>query len=417
MENTQRIENENQYQEVYTVTELFNIDVTTFAAALTRLKTVVERRNTMPILSNVLIECDNAKISLSGTDLEVTKRIVLDHNAFLSPGTITASLKKLLEILNAIKARNKAEKITFGIDSNNWITLKYGNNQYKLVALPPDEYPALPGTDLKAIDKTASISAPELLPVLTRLLPAISTEESRVNLNGVFFDKKEKFNIVATDGHRLHLERDFIALSSAPVIVPRKGIKEIINAIKKEKGLVHFYHKMNVKHTENFSGAAEVKISASHLLHVLVNEDLLSIRLIDESYPNYDQVIPSSEYAFNYTVKVAALIDLLKQASLLSTERYKGVKISILPDTLTVTSNNSEFGEFTGGIDLIDHNNENTAFDAVTIGLNAQYIIEYAAKLPKDALVTLMVRDATTQVLLTSDDVPGYEAVIMPMRL
>jgi DNA polymerase-3 subunit beta len=358
---------------------------------LSKIQSIVERRNTMPILSNVLIETGKDSLNISATDLEVSFSGKIPAEV-TKEGSITISAKKLYEIIREFPD----EKISFQKDENNWLMINCGNINFKVVGLPADEFPSMPEesdeVNYSDIDKNI------LKDMIDKTVFSVSTEESRVNLNGVYLerikpDEGSGVKMIATDGHRLALiKKDIDIKIDVPVIIPRKGIMEIRKILE-----------------DSQSDTIKFKIEKNNCL-IKIGDSTLFIRLIDEMFPNYDQVIPKDN-EYKVEINSSSLLKSLKRISLLSAEKYKGVKFQIDKGIMTITSNNSEYGEAKETIE-VNVNSENS----LVIGLNARYIMDVLNVTDEDKVV-FELKNEMSQCLIKPHGNDNFISVIMPMRL
>lgn len=357
---------------------------------LSKVQSIVERRNTMPILSNALIKTGDSSLEILATDLEVSFSGKVPAQ-IKEPGSITVSAKKLFEIIREFPE----SEISFKKDENNWLNIKCENINFKVVGLPADEFPSLPeDSDDK---KYSEIKKEVFKDLIDKTIFAVSNEESRVNLGGVYIEKNKGedatgIKVIATDGHRLSLVNSQIEMDiDEPVIIPKKGIAEIRKILDDSNDGIKF------------------KIIKNNCL-ISTETSTLFIRLIDETFPNYMQVLPKNN-ELKVEVNKDNLLKSLKRISLLSTEKYKGVKFHIEKGIMTITSNNSEFGEAKETLNVVS-NTENV----ITIGLNAKYIIDVLNATSEESVV-LELKDEVTQCMIKPKDNKDYISVIMPMRL
>ena len=361
-------------------------------SGLSKIQSIVERRNTMPILSNALLKAEKNSLHISATDLEVSFSGKVPAQ-ITKEGTITVSAKKLYEIIKEFPN----EDILFKKDANNWLIIQCGNINFKVVGLPADEFPSIPeDTDMSGY---SDISKKTLKDMIDKTIFSVSTEESRVNLNGVYLERNTPeeggtgVKMIATDGHRLALAQSDIDIKiDTPIIIPRKGVMEI-------KKILDDAHGDTIK----------FKIDKNNCL-INIGDATLFIRLIDEMFPNYNQVIPKDNNIMVEIDKVN-MLKSLKRISLLSTEKYKGIKFQINKDTMTITSNNSEFGEAKETLDV-----SSNAEEDLIIGLNARYIMDVLNVTSEDK-VQFELKNDTSQCLIRPVNNTDFLAVIMPMRL
>ncbi len=366
----------------------FTVSRENILKGLSKIQSIVERRNTMPILSNALIKTGDNSLSILATDLEVSFSGSIPAE-IKEEGSITISAKKLFEIIREFPD----EEIHFKKDENNWLAIKCANINFKIVGLPADEFPSLPeDSDEK---EYINVNKNILKEMIDKTIFSVSVEESRVNLNGVYIEKNAEggINMIATDGHRLAMiTRDIDVNIDAPVIVPRKGVLEI-------KKIIDDTDDDNIK----------FKIMKNNFM-INIGTDTLTIRLIDETFPNYLQVIPQGN-EFRAIINKNSLLKSLKRISLLSTDKYKGVKFEIEDGVMTIASNNSEYGEAKEAITV-----ETSSSQKIIIGLNARYIMDMLHATDKENVV-FELKNETTQCLIRPQNDEKFISVIMPMRL
>jgi len=356
--------------------------------ALSKAQSVVEKKNTVPILANILFSVDGDNLSLSATDLEVGLKMVLPVQKAQS-GKVTISSKALLDIVKELPQAD----IEVTKKENDWVEIVCGKSKFKVVSLAATEYPALPAFEEK---KYFDAKIDALKEMVDRTSFAVSTDATRYLMNGVYFEPLEKniMRMTATDGHRLAF-MDGEVFSTMPefkrgLIIPRKGLMEL--------------RKFLDEGTSSIGLAFERGYIFAHL-----NGGYLFIRLIEGEYPDYRQVIPKS------TDRVAKIdkeifYSALKRVSLLAHEKSKGVKFSIQPEMLTVYSSNPDLGEAKEEID-VDYSG-----DAISIGFNAKYLLECLAVTPVSRL-ELHFKDHLSPGILKGEGQPNHTYVIMPMRI
>ena len=233
-------------------------------------QSIVERRNTMPILANVLIEAQKAEIQLTATDLEVGVRGTVE-GAVSKEGSITVSAKKLYEIIRELPD----EQVQIKRLDNDWVEIRSGKSVFKIVGMDAREFPQFPKFDVKSL---SSVPASTIRGMIERTIFSVSTDETRYSLNGVFVEQGEGGNVrmVATDGHRLaYDERDMGSLGiTKGIILPRKGLAELKKLMEDgEDGIVA------IGFQENMGLVSKDKVE-------------LFMRLIDGDFPDYTKVIP-----------------------------------------------------------------------------------------------------------------------------
>ncbi|MBI2088855.1 MAG: DNA polymerase III subunit beta [Deltaproteobacteria bacterium] len=359
-----------------------------FLAALYWTQSIVERRNTMPMLANVLVETGHGSVRVTATDLEVGVRGRLDAEV-LTEGRVTLSAKKFYEIVREAPE----ETIQLKRLENEWVEIRSGRSVFKVVGLDAREFPQFPHIEG---EKLAATPAGILKEMIEKTLFSVSIDETRYSLNGVFIEEREKgkARMVATDGHRLALvERDLGVLGlEKGVILPRKGLAELKKVLEaSEDGVVAIGFKEN--------------------MGLVVKEDVeLFMRLIEGDFPDYNKVIPKDN---PYVVKVEheALLRSLRRVSILSSERYKGVKIDLKDGKLLISANNPDLGEAVEEIE-VEYGGK-----PLTVGFNARYLMDVLGVFREGAEVELEVKDEVSPSVMRSAGDDGYLYVVMPMRL
>jgi DNA polymerase-3 subunit beta len=356
--------------------------------ALSKAQSVVEKKNTVPILANVLFAVEGDNLSVSATDLEVGLKMVLPVEK-AQAGKITLSAKALLDIVKELPQ----EKIEITKKENDWVEIVCGKSRFKVVSLAATEYPALPAFEEK---KYFDAKIDGLKEMIDRTSFAVSTDATRYLMNGVYFEPLEKniMRMTATDGHRLAF-MDGEVFSNMPelkrgIIIPRKGLIELRKFLDEGEATIGL--------------AFERGYIFAHL-----NGGYLFIRLIEGEYPDYRQVIPKSTDRMAKIDK-ETFHSALKRVSLLAHEKSKGVKFSIAPGVLTVYSSNPDLGEAKEEID-VDYKG-----DAISIGFNAKYLLECLAVTPVESL-ELHFKDHLSPGILKGAGQPNHTYVVMPMRI
>ncbi|HLH75595.1 MAG TPA: DNA polymerase III subunit beta [Candidatus Binataceae bacterium] len=356
---------------------------------------IVERRNTVPILSNVLLEGKAALLSLMATDLEVGLRSQLACKN-LKPGVITLNARKLFEIVRETEANEIAIKSLEG----DWVEIKCGRARFKMMSLDPRSFPAMPSVAEQpnrgaGSTATLKIAASALSAMIDQTIFAVSPDETRYNLSGVFIEGKEgEVRMVATDGHRLALvDRPCVGFSlTKGAILPRKGLGELRRLLDQ-------------------AGDAEVSLTLESQLAWLRHEQTeVSMRLVEGEFPDYRGVIPSSS---KYLVRVAreAFLAAIKRAAIFSSERYHGIRIALSRGMLTVSSTSPELGEASETIDV------DFSGDEFSVGFNASYLMQALGVIPPADELELAVSDEVSPGVLSPADDASFRYVVMPMRL
>jgi DNA polymerase-3 subunit beta len=367
----------------------FTIAKDAFLEALQRVQNVVEKKNTVQILSNVLLASDKDVLSLTATDLEVGINVSLPIERG-SQGKVAVSAKNLVEIVKELP--NKP--VTLSKKDNNWVEISCQKSTFNLVGLGADEFPPLPSFDNKNYLSVNSAAAREMI---DRTLFAVSTDETRYHLNGVYFEAVENnlLRMVATDGHRLAFIDKELLLSGAEqfkrgVIIPKKGLAELRRLLDDD--------------SETFSLALD-----KGSLLVKLEGTLLFVRLIEGDYPDYEQVVPKKNDK-RLVLNREEFLGSLRRVSLLANEKSRGVKLSMQEGGLTITSSNPDLGDAKEELDA-EYKHE-----PIEIGFNARYVIECLSILDTEK-VTFDLNDKLSPGLLRPFGRSDYTYIVMPMRI
>lgn len=361
---------------------------------LSRIQALVEKRTSMPILANAHLDAqaegDEGRLWIAATDLEVAVRG--SHAARVQePGAATVSAKKLYEIVRELPDR----VIELETTENAYIELRCARSRFVLAGTSAEEFPSLPDAAPSAL---VSIQAAVLSSMIERTMYATSMDETRYNLNGVFFEvdsEQRKIHMIATDGHRLaSVERgigeDAARLASG-LIIPRKALAELKRLVDEDD-------------------ADEIELGFEGNSGIARKGDVtLVMRLIEGEFPNYRQVIPK-ELSARLIVQHDAFSQALRRVVLLSTERSRAVKLQVNDGRIVLSSSNPDIGEAEEELD-VDYEG-----DQITIGFNARYLLDALASLhAKEVELGLQGDLSPVRVRPTDDD--ETLAVIMPMRL
>ncbi|PLX99218.1 MAG: DNA polymerase III subunit beta [Desulfuromonas sp.] len=370
----------------------FTIEREVFVKALSKVQGIVEKRSTIPILSNVLIQAEDNSIRLIATDLEVGMKT--SYPATVKKiGKITVSAKKLYEIVREFPDG----EISFIAKENCWIELRCGKALFNIVGLSPDEFPYFPDTDEQ---KFFQVPADLLKEMVEKTAYAISTDETKYNLNGIYFremneDGNTNLRLVATDGHRLALYQADVDVADVPqlqkgVILPRKGVQELR------------------KITEEGEGNIELGFFDNNAV-LRRDQTTVVMRLVDGEFPDYERVIPKTRDQ-EALIDREAILHVLKRVSILANERSRGVKLKVSPNSLELSSSNPELGEAREDLEIDYQGPE------ITIGFNARYLLDILQNID-DETIEMVFKDQVSPTLISPQDKRYYRTVIMPMRL
>lgn len=363
-----------------------------FSALLSRAQSVLERKSTRPILENVLLEAYEEKLRISSTDLRVSL-VQESPCAVEQPGSISIPGRKLHEIVREMPHT----EVSLEIRDNQWVTVTAGKSTFHLPGAPADEYPSLPPTPGSFL----SVEAAVFRQMLEKTLFAASSDESRIYLCGVYVKawRKEEdgstfLRMVATDGHRLSLVDRPLTQELDPfqggIIIPKKGLSELKSLLEGVE--------------DTFLLAA-----GDDRLYARVDGVDLSVTLIDASFPNYEQVIPS-EAAHLIHFDRAEFTNALRRVSLLSDQETHSVVLETRPPTAVLSSTSPQFGDAREEVP-IEYEGE-----PLKLAFNANYVVEALRILEGDEVV-LSLSDPLAPCLLKSPSDPGYLCVVMPMRI
>jgi DNA polymerase-3 subunit beta len=349
---------------------------------------VVERRQTLPVLSNLLVDADDARVSLAGTDLEV--ELVADVTEgveVFEGGRITVPARKLADIWRALP--DGAPIVIESSDSR--CTVRSGRSRFVLATLPAADFPK---ADAAAGSYEMALSCSELQHLLDQTAFAMAQQDVRYFLNGMLLEITSRHvRSVATDGHRLAmctLERNAPGIDRVVAIVPRKGVLELLRLLS--------------------AGDSAVTLSvARNHLRATNGGYVLTTKLVDGRYPDYEKVIPKSSTNV-VTANRETLRESLARASILSNEKYRGIRMILEPNQITVQANNPDQEEAEEQVP-VEYSGQR-----LEIGFNVSYLQDVLAVLSSEN-VTISVSDANSSALLQGVGADDAAYVVMPMRL
>ena len=356
-------------------------------AGLQAVQNVVSTRTTLPILSNVLIRAEGSHVEFTATDLDVTVACKVEAKV-VKPGATTLPVKKLFGIVRELQGEIEIET-----DDKNLSSIRSGSSFFKIHGLAADEFPPLPKFK---DDKKVSLPQENIRGMIRKTSFAVSTDESRYVLNGIFISLKEgKMTFVATDGRRLALvdeEVDISEKSAGEFIVPAKAVNEL-NRLLQDKGDV------------------ELKFGENQASFALKNETgfsvLLITKLIEGNYPNYRQVIPG-EAKERIGVGREELVQALRRAEIMTSEKANSVKLAFGKNLLTITANSPEVGEARETMAI------NYKGKELAIAFNQRYLIDPLNALTEDEVFIELIDELSPGVVKINGP---FLYVVMPMRL
>ena len=340
-------------------------------------------KTTLPVLSNVLIESEDNSVWISGTDLDVSIRVRVPAEV-TQGGAITAPGRKLLELTRdaeqPVELRGRGHQLEIGC----------GNSRFKLNGLPSEEFPNLPAMDF---EEGWSVSEDSLRQVIRGTAFAVSTEESRPILNGVYWELGDRMTMVATNGHRLaKMEVEAVGTggASGAFIVPPAALAQVERL---------------------FDGDGEIEVGkgGNHLGFRSTNQEVYT-RLIEGSYPNYEQVIPKDNDKVARVDKEAMEAAVRRMAVLASDQTHR-IRMSFEPDRVHLDVMTPDLGEAHDELEL-DYQGE-----ALRIGFNANYLIEVLRNMPAgDVKVAFKTAERAATVVPAESEL-DYLCLVMPLRL
>lgn len=368
----------------------FSVSKNALLKELNLLQGIVEKKSTIPILSNVLIETANdSMISLVATDLDVSLQTECAAESARS-GAIVLQARKLFEIV-----RNLPDaEINFSKEDNDWVRITCASSDFRIVGQAKEHFPSTPKADKAGV----TIPAAVINNLINRTVFAITQEESRYALNGsLLLFSEGRLEMVATDGHRL-------ALASADVD-KNEGDSEQLKVIIPKKALIEL-----AKLTAGSEEGLELSRDENHLYFEIQNRYLTS-RMLAGQFPNYDLVLPKNNDK-TISLNVDKITQAIRRAALMADERSHGIKVDLSSGKLSITSQSADVGEAREVLPL-DYTGDN-----LSIGFNAQYVLDFLGVVGTDE-VLFEFKDEQSPALLrpAGDGKSDYKYVVMPMRL
>lgn len=363
------------------------------ASALARVQGIVEKKNTVPILSSVLLEAHGAELAVSATDLEIFLRSRYPVK-IAKEGVVTAPAKKLFEIVRELPEG----EIRLVAGDKGWVKIEMGRARFKVMSLPNDDFPALP---VAQEGEKIEVAPAMLVEAIEKTSFAMSHDQTRQALNGILLEvspvggDEADLRLIATDGHRLaYIQRRCRAavVGNRGVIVPRKAITEMRKLIGEESG----------------GPAVELSFQENRLF-IRIGASLLVTRLVDGQFPDYQQVIPSGG-ARVAVVERETFYRAVRRVSTVTADRVNLLRFGFTTGKVSVTAVNPELGEATEDVEL-----EFTGGD-IELGLNARYIQDVFSVIDQEKVVIEMNEILSPALVRPLGD-DGYRCVVMPMRL
>jgi len=348
---------------------------------------VVERRQTLPILANVLLVLDGDHLSLTGTDLEVelVGRVKLDKAG--DSGELTVPARKLVDICKSLP---EGAAIDFTVQDNK-VTVKSGRSRFTLSTLPAREFP---NVEDSLGTHQFKVKQGQLKRLIDRTSFAMAQQDVRYYLNGMLWEIRDKhLRVVATDGHRLAmctLSGKVDASDDTQVILPRKGVLELARLLLEDDADIAIV-----------IGSNHIRATTEHFT--------FTSKLVDGKFPDYQRVLPRSPDK----VVLGSRTDLRQaftRTAILSNEKYRGVRLKLTPNTLDIVANNPEQEEAEEAV-AVDYEG-----DSLEVGFNVSYLLDVLGVLSGEQ-VKLSLSDPNSSALLEESDADDSLYVVMPMRL
>jgi len=353
---------------------------------------IVERRHTLPILANVLIRKTGDQVEFTTSDLEIQVRTAASLGGDADDYAITVGAKKLIDILKSLPS----DQIISLSANQSKLTLQANKSRFTLQTLPAEDFPLVQ----QAADFGPAFSVPQktLKALISQVHFAMAVHDIRYYLNGILFVAEgQTLTLVATDGHRLALAQATldVEMPRQEVILPRKTVLELQRLLKDDpKGEEEQLIEMR------FAGN-QAKFNFAGLEFVT--------KLVEGKFPDYNRVIPKN-HKHHITLGRATLLSSLQRAAILTSEKFKGVRLNVAPGQMGIASSNAEQEEAKEELE-IDYGG-----DSFEIGFNVGYLMDVLANMSQD-MVTVSLQDANSSALITNPEIEGFKYVVMPMRI
>lgn len=362
---------------------------TELVQALYRAQGVADKKSSMPSLAHVLLHADNAGLRVSATDLEVGLTGVFSAEVE-EPGNVAVHARQFYEVVKSLPG----EHVEFEDQENHWVEIRAGAGRFRLVAIAPEEFPALPS---EGNATTFKLDARRLEAMIDRTIFCVSTDDNRHNLSGIYCEapSPKVLRLVATDGHRLaladHTFEEKIPLENG-AIVPRKGFQELKRVLADVED----------------NDFAEIGFSSSSGVLRAGNIELTT-RLVESQFPDYRQVIPE-ESTKRARIDRKLFGEALKRVSLLSQSRSYGVKLDFRRDELCLLAKDPELGEAEENFPIEFEG------ETLTIGFNARYLLDVLNHMDDETFV-FELSDELSPGVIRPGSGEDFLAVVMPMRI
>jgi DNA polymerase-3 subunit beta len=356
-------------------------------AVLQSVAGIVERRHTLPILANVLIKKTGKSLQITTSDLEIQIRTTAELDGDTGNFTTTVGARKLIDILRTMPSDQ-----TVSLESSqNKLILKGGKSRFTLQSLPAEDFPLV--QESTALGPTFSVPQKTLKELLHQVSFSMAVHDIRYYLNGILFVAEGKqLSLVATDGHRLAFASATLEIEvpRQEVILPRKTVLELQRLLSDK------------------DGAIEMQFASNQAKFIFDGMEFVT-KLVEGKFPDYNRVIPKN-HKNTITLGRIALLATLQRTAILTTEKFKGVRLNLEPGILRVASTNAEQEEAVDEVEI------NYSGDVIEIGFNVTYLIDALTNMAQD-MVQVDLADSNSSALVTIPDNPTFKYVVMPMRI
>jgi DNA polymerase-3 subunit beta len=358
--------------------------------ALQAVSGIVERRHTLPILANVLLRKNGSQVEFTTSDLEIQVRTNAELGGDGASFATTVGARKLIDILRTLPP----DQVVSLSANQSKLTLQGGKSRFTLQSLPADDFPLVS----ESVDFGPSFGVPQktLKDLINQVHFAMAVHDIRYYLNGILFVAEGKaLTLVATDGHRLALAQATLDndIPKQEVILPRKTVLELQRLLKDD---------------DEDGGTIEMRFAANQAKFSFSGMEFVT-KLVEGKFPDYNRVIPKN-HKNHVTLGRAPLLASLQRAAILTSEKFKGVRLNIEPGTLRIASSNAEQEEAKEELE-IDY-----AGDAIEIGFNVTYLMDALANMGQE-MVKIELQDTNSSALITVPEQAGFKYVVMPMRI
>ena len=363
----------------------FTVEKSNIINEFQSLAAVADKKQTLPILSNILIRCESEGVKMLSTDLEVELETTIQGANIINPGETTIPAKKAADIIRELPEGQVSFELN---EESSKLTVKSSSGRYNLATIPGSDFPDF---DVIKSDTIHPVSTEKLLELFHKTSFAMANQDWRHYLNGCLFEKTESsLNMVATDAHRLSIYKSSLdSIGNFSGIIPRKTVVELMKILPKQNDDIQFY------------------INANNIVFMSKNFTFKS-KLIDGNYPNYNQVVPQGD-GIKITFNRKNMLDSLSRVSVLTSEKFKGVKLKAENGVLDVSAHNpdQESAE-----EKLDVTGDNSQFD---IAFNVNYLKEVLSTI-EDEEISLVSFGSDKSALVQSSD-NNQVLVLMPLLL